>query len=53
MKYKNDEITYKEIIGILNCEDMTVEVDGEIVDLTEDLKNYDGCDISIKLRKEI
>lgn len=53
MKYKNDEIMYKEIVGILNLEDMTIEVESEIVDLAEDLKNYNGCDISIKLRKEI
>ena len=53
MKYKNDEIMYKEIVGILNLEDMTIEVDDQIVDLSEDLKDYNGCDISIKLRKEI
>ena len=53
MKYKNSEIKFKEIVGIFNCEDMTVEVDDQIIYLGEDLKDYDGCNISIKLQKEI
>ena len=53
MKYKNSEIKFKEIVGIFNCEDMTVEVESEIISLTDDLSEYDGCDIIIKLRKEI
>jgi len=53
VKYKNDEIMYKEIVGIFNCEDMTVEVESEIIDLKENLEAYDGCDIVIKLRKEL
>ena len=53
MKYKNSEIKFKEIVGIFNCEDLTVEVDDQIIYLDEDLKDYDGCNISIKLQKEI
>jgi len=53
MKCKNDEITYKEIVGIFNQEDMTIEIDGEIISIQEELKEYDNCDISIKLRKEL
>ncbi len=52
MKYKNNEIKTKEIVGIFNCEDLTVEVEDEIIELSE-LKEYDGCGISIKLQKEL
>ena len=51
MKYKNNEIKTKEIVGIFNCEDLTVEIDGEIVELSS-LDEYDNCDIQIKLWKD-
>lgn len=52
MKQKNEEINIKEIVGIFDAENLSVEVEGEIVDLS-DLTSYDGCDIFIKLRKEL
>ena len=53
MKHKCEEIKYKEINGILDVETMSVEIDGEVIELRELVEDYDGCDISVKLRKEI
>ncbi len=52
MKYKNSEIKFKEIVGIFNCEDLSIEVDDQIIEISS-LDEYDGCDIVLKLRKEI
>lgn len=53
MKHKCEEMKFKEINGILDTETLSVEIDGVANELQELIEDYDGCDISIKLRKDI
>lgn len=53
LKHKCEEMKFKEINGILDTETLSVEIDGVANELQELIEDYDGCDISIKLRKDI
>jgi hypothetical protein len=37
--------------GTINLEESAIEVDGEIFPIDELLKEFDGCDITIRVKK--
>ena len=52
MKSKQLETKIMELAGAFDSETLSVEVDGELVELST-LSEYDGCDIVIKLIKAL
>jgi len=37
--------------GIFNYEELAIEVDGEVYSIKDLLKEFDGCDITLRVKK--
>lgn len=50
--YKHTEVTSMKIAGVLNTDDLTIDIDGEDKKLSVLLQEYNGSEVEINIKNK-